>query len=88
MRSTQVTPGGIRVCGHQPLTDEELAAVDSIAAHVRAHDERRRAALSDEERAAEDAKRAEGQARLRRIQARVRAARRGPASSEEGTGHA
>jgi len=67
-----VTPGGIRVCGHEPLTEEELAAVDELADLAAAAEERRRAALSPEERAAEDAKREEGQARLRRLQQRAR----------------
>jgi hypothetical protein len=72
VRSTQVTPGGIRVCGHQPLTAEELAAVDELARLVSIAEERRRAALSPEERAAEDARRAESAARLRCLQERAR----------------
>lgn len=54
MRTTQVTPGGIRVCGTVDLTPEELAAVDALADAARRYEEARRAALSDEERAAED----------------------------------
>lgn len=72
MRSTQVTPGGIRVCGRKPLTGEELAAVDELAALVWQQEEVRYAALTPEQRAAEDKHRAEGVARLARIQARVR----------------
>jgi hypothetical protein len=73
MRSTQHTPGGLRVCGHQPLTTDELAALDELARWVRAGEERRRAALTDAERAAEDTRRAEADARLARIQRRLRA---------------
>lgn len=72
MRSLQVTPGGIRVCGHAPLTAEELDAVDQLADAACRMEERRLAALSPEERAAEDARRAEGAARLRRLQQRAR----------------
>jgi hypothetical protein len=68
MRSTQVTPGGIRVCGHEPLTDRELAAVDELARLAAAAEDRRRARLTDEQRAAEDQRRAEGRARLERAQ--------------------
>lgn len=68
VRSLQVTPGGIRVCGRQPLTDAELGAVDELAdLAVRAED-RRRAALSPQARAADDEQRAAGRARLRRLQ--------------------
>jgi hypothetical protein len=74
-RSTQLTPGGIRVCGRAPLTAEELDALDQLADAVRRGEEIRRAALTDEERTAEDTKRAEGQARLRRAQKRARESR-------------
>jgi len=72
MRSTQVTPGGIRVCGTQALTPEELSALDELARLVQVAEENRRAALLPEERAAEDAERAAAQARLRRTQERAR----------------
>jgi hypothetical protein len=72
-RSLQVTPGGIRVCGHEPLTDDELAAVDELADAACRLEERRRAALSPAELAAEDERRAAGRARLRRLQEGARA---------------
>ncbi len=72
MRSVQITPGGIRVCGRAPLTAEELSAVDQLAEIVREQEEARRARLSPEERAAEDTRRAEGAARLRRLQRSAR----------------
>lgn len=75
MRTTQVTPGGIRVCGKQPLTAEELSAVDEVADLARRQHEARRAALSPEERAAEDRRVSEGQERLRRLQRHARDAR-------------
>jgi hypothetical protein len=75
VRSTQFTPGGIRVCGRAPLTPAELDALDQLAALVVTGEENRRAALAPEQRDAEDAKRAEGQARLRRFQQRARDSR-------------
>lgn len=63
----QVTPGGIVVCVREPLTAEELAAVDSLAEVARRQEEARRAALTPEERA----DLAERHARLRRIQRRA-----------------
>lgn len=72
MSTVQRTPGGIRVCGHEPLTDEELAAVDALADAAVRMEEKRLAALSPEERAAEERKRAEGHARLRRLQQSAR----------------
>lgn len=71
MRSVQVTPGGIRVCGRAPLTAEELSAVDTLADLAAQQEQARLAALSPAERAADDARRAEGQARLRRLQRRA-----------------
>lgn len=71
MRSVQVTPGGIRICGREELTAEELAAVDTLADLACQAEDRRRAALTPAQRAAEDGRRAEGQARLRRLQGRA-----------------
>lgn len=73
MRSTQVTPGGIRVCGHQALTVEELSAVDELAEWVRTAEDNRRAALTPEERSAEDARRQAAEERRARLTARIRA---------------
>jgi hypothetical protein len=75
VRSTQITPGGIRVCGTQPLTTEELAAVDALPELVRRAEEERRAALTPAELAAEDARHAEGAARLTRLQRHAREGR-------------
>jgi hypothetical protein len=75
VRSTQITPGGIRVCGTQPLTAEELAAVDALPELVRRAEEERRAALTPAELAAEDARRVEGAARLTRLQRHAREGR-------------
>jgi hypothetical protein len=76
VRTTQTTPGGIRVCGHALLTAEELDAVDQLADAVREQQQRRRAGMTDAERAAEDWRRLEGQARLRRLQQSAREGRR------------
>lgn len=73
MRTTQVTPGGIRVCGHQTLTVEELAAVDELAEWVRTTEDNRRAALSPEERSAEDTRSQAAEERRARLTARLRA---------------
>lgn len=75
-RSTQVTPGGIRVCGHQPLTAEELDAVDQLAEAVREQEQRRRKRMTPAQRAAEDWKRTEGRARLARLQRSAQEGRR------------
>jgi hypothetical protein len=73
VRTTQVTPGGIRVCGRAELTAEELSAVDQLADIVCEQEEARRAALSPEERAAEDARRQAAEERRARLTARLRA---------------
>jgi hypothetical protein len=66
-RSTQVTPGGVRVCGREPLTADELAAVDELARLAVEQRERQRAAMTPERRAADDARVAAGRARLERL---------------------
>lgn len=73
MRSTQVTPGGIRVCGTQELSAEELSALDELAEWVRTAEDNRRAALTPEERAAEDTRRQAAEERRARLTARLRA---------------
>ncbi len=73
MRSVQVTPGGIRVCGQAALTPEELSAVDQLADIVRQQEDTRRAALTPEERAAEDLRQQEAEERRARLAARLRA---------------
>lgn len=72
MRTTQVTPGGIRVCGTGELTADELAAVDALGDWVKEREEARYAALSPEERAAEDERHERVQARIRARVARLR----------------
>ena len=72
MRTTQVTPGGIRVCGRAELTAEELSAVDQLADIVREREDARRAALSPEERAAEDTRHRAIQERIAARVARLR----------------
>ena len=72
-RRAYITPGGSRVCNtDRPPSAEALGAVDELAAAVIRAEERRRAALSPVELAAEDAHRAEGRARLRRLRDRAR----------------
>jgi hypothetical protein len=71
-RTTQFTPGGIRVCGAKPAPPEVLAALDELAAAVIRAEEARRAALPPAERAEEARRRAAGQERLARLQRRAR----------------
>ena len=75
MRSTQFTPGGIRLCGTWEASPEVLAAVDELAAAVIRAEETRRAALSAEERSAEDARRKAAADRIAERTARLRGLR-------------
>jgi len=75
VRSTQFTPGGIRLCGTREASPEVLAAVDELAAAVIRAEEARRAALSAEERSAEDARRKAAADRIAERTARLRGLR-------------
>lgn len=62
-------PNGVLVCLHpdQTLTDEETAALVWITDAACAREQARRAALTDDQRAAEDTHRDRAMERLRRI---------------------
>lgn len=61
----------LRLHPGEHLTSEEESAVGVILAAARAHEEARRATLSDEERAVEDARREHGRQRLADIRRRA-----------------